>query len=642
MCGIAGFVTLEHRRIEDAQRVGAMMDALARRGPDSHGLESWEHATLGHRRLSIFDLSEAGHQPMLSQDGSVGVVFNGAIYNFRDLRHELEARGYQFKSNTDTEVLIHGYDAWSLDTLVSKLRGMFAFALWDENYQRLFLVRDRLGVKPLAYVANNTQLAFASNVRALRRGGFVDEIDEQAIAEYLEFGFVTDQRTIYRNSRKVPAATIVEWSRGDLSERVYWEPPEASDSTSLLWDEVVEEAERLFLAAVERRLFADVPVGALLSGGIDSSLICWAIAKLGAEVSAYTIGTPGDPWDESSEARRTAMELGIPHHVLNMGSGGDDPDALEQMVAAYAEPFACASSLGMLRISRAVASQATVLLTGDGGDDVFLGYPEHKHFWMAQKMARLMPSFAPTVWESTKTLLPRFKALRRAESFLDYSTGGLPAVVSHHDGLPFYEKTGMLGERLTDRAMINQRRWPWSIASGRNLLKEFLTHDRRMRFVGEYMTKVDGATMYYSLEARSPFLDQALWEFGAQLPFDVRLRGGRLKAVLREIAERRLGGRVARARKRGFGIPVHRWLAGPWSSSFEQLISDGFLKEGGWIKIESVVAELRKARHRGWAKKQLWYLFVLEMWLRHENLTSAGEASLRQQLTHSDVSPEPA
>lgn len=636
MCGIAGFVTTDGGAAAERWRVAAMVEALARRGPDGSGVHVWRRAALGHRRLSIFDLSEAGRQPMMSPDGVVGVVFNGAIYNFRALRAELEARGYEFHSNTDTEVLIHGYRAWGIDQLVARLRGMFAFGLWDDDGGKLFLVRDRLGVKPLVYAARDGQIAFASTARALKLGGFAGEIDAQAMTEYLEFGFVTDARTIYREAAKVPAATIVEWSGGSVRAREYWTPPVAPEASATTFEEAVEETERLFLQAVEKRLHADVPVGALLSGGVDSSLVCWATAELGGDITAFTIGTPGDPWDETADARATAERLGIAHEVLEL-SADDAPD-VNELVSAYAEPFACASALGMLRVSRAVAPAATVLLTGDGGDDVFLGYPEHRHFRMAEKLARALPEVAAGGWSALRGLMPGSGPLRRASSFLDYTTGGLGAVATINDGLPHYRRHDLLGSRLAD-ANVEQRMIPWSLGSGRHLLSEFLAYDRHMRFVGEYLTKVDGATMHYGVEARSPFLDQELWEYAAALPFDVRLKGGRLKSVLRELARRKVGERVATGSKRGFGVPVQRWLAGRWRGAFEDALRDSLLDREGWIKSRPTLARLEDAARTGWAPKQLWYIFVLETWLRREREAARGVSRERHEAELVGVAP---
>jgi len=379
MCGIAGVVGLTER--ESAGRnVKKMTDALARRGPDSDGIESWHGAVLGHRRLAIFDLSHAGSQPMLSADRLVGIVFNGAVYNYRELRMELLAHGCVFVSNTDTEVLIHGYREWGIDRLVSRLRGMFAFGLWDDRSRRLYLVRDRLGVKPLVFTSSNGTIAFASTVRALRLAGYVSDLNESAVLEFLARGYVSEDHSVYRGAHKVPPGSIVEWADGLLNTRRYWLPPSVAKSPPS-FDEAVEQTEQLLLQAVELRLHADVPVGALLSGGVDSSLVCWALAKLGSDVTAYTIGTPGDPWDETADAVRTAKGLGIQHRVLQMSP--QDSPGIEELVSAFAEPFASPSALGMLRVSRAVAPKVKVLLTGDGGDDVFLGYPRHRHLWVA-------------------------------------------------------------------------------------------------------------------------------------------------------------------------------------------------------------------------------------------------------------------
>ena len=614
MCGIAGVIG-DNDIAAARKAVGEMTCALARRGPNGSGIEVWQEAVLGHRRLAIFDLSPAGRQPMMSPDRGIGVVFNGAIYNFRELRSDLERSRYKFTSNTDTEVLIHGYTQWGIDGLVHRLRGMFAFGLWDDAAGKLFLVRDRLGVKPLVYAVRGHRIAFASTIRALRAAELVTEIDQEAMAEYLEFGFVPDHRTIYRGAAKVPAASIVEWSRGNLQTREYWSPPEVKTSDAPSFEEAVEETEQLFLRAVNKRLYADVPVGALLSGGVDSSLVCWAIAKLGGNITAYTIGTPGDPWDETSDARLTARKLDISHRIIEI-TDTDTPD-LEELVSAYGEPFACPSALGMLRVSRGVAAAATVLLTGDGGDDVFLGYPEHRHLWFAQKLAHGTPAFAATAWRGLRNVFPRRGFLRRARSFMDYATGGLGAVISARDGFLMYQRNNLLGPRLAT-ADISLRRMPWSLASGRNVLSEFLTHDRRMRFVGEYLTKVDGATMHHGLEARSPFLDQELWEYAASLPFDIRLREGRLKAILRELAHRKIGDRVARGQKRGFGIPVQRWLGGCWRNDIQERFRDSVLDKEGWIDSGAVLAQLEKASTIGLAPLQLWYIVVLESWLRHE------------------------
>jgi asparagine synthase (glutamine-hydrolysing) len=644
-----------------------MIAALARRGPDGDGVEVWNTAALGHRRLAVFDLSDAGRQPMLSPDGSIGIVFNGAIYNFRPLRNDLESLGYQFQSHTDTEVLVHGYREWGLAGLVSRIDGMFAFGIWDDAARKLFLVRDRLGVKPLVFAQRGRQLAFASTVGALRAGGFANEIDEQAVADFLEFGFVTEARTIYANVAKVPAASILEWSEQGTRITQYWQPPAVSSSSSatLTFDEAVNEAERLLLKAVEKRLFADVSVGSLLSGGVDSSLVCWALSELGADLTAYTVGTPNDPADETADARATAAQLGIRHQTIDISA--TDDAGVSDLVTAYAEPFACSSALGMLRVSRAVAGEATVLLTGDGGDDVFLGYPEHRHLWFAETLAHSSPRCAAELWQRLRKNFPRNrsdnlqivesidkqkyldrpkyldklklvgqKPLRRLGSFLDYASGGLGAVTNAHDGLPAYQNHGVLGERLRNFT-VDQRTITWSPESGRQVLGDYLDYDRQTRFVSEFLTKVDGATMHYGLEARSPFLDRDLWEFAAALPFNLRLRGGKLKAVLRELARRKLGERVASGRKRGFTIPVERWIASRWRAEVAETFRDSMLEREGWIRSGAALKWLEESTQTGRAPKQLWYLFVLENWLRNQQETAVSETIERESGIFTEV-----
>lgn len=631
MCGITGIAGVQEKASE---LVRLMTATLTRRGPDAEGLEAWSGAVLGHRRLAIFDLSPAGNQPMVSRNRDVGVVFNGAIYNFLELRAELESCGCVFKSRTDTEVLIHGYREWGLDTLISKLRGMFAFGLWDAVNEKLFLVRDRLGVKPLVYSVKDGVIAFASTVEALRAGGFCDELDPDALVEFLEFGYVTEGHSIYRGVMKVPPASIVQWHKGSTQTRLYWTPPSAGE-TGPSFDDAVEEAQRLFVRAVETRLHADVPVGALLSGGIDSSLVCWAIKKLGGDVKAYTIGTPGDDWDETAEATASARLLGIDHTVIQIGP--QDITDVYQLGESYSEPFACASALGMLRVSRGVsASGVKVLLTGDGGDDAFLGYPEHRHLFHAERLAHHLPSPLSPIWWQIQENFTGIGPVRRLRSFLNYATGGLGAVTNAHDGLPLYQRWGILGERIAE-AKIPQRSLNWSSSSARCLVNDFLDYDRLGRFVSEYLTKVDGATMHYSLEARSPFLDQDLWEFASSLPVSLRLRGNSLKAILRQIARRNIGDRVARGKKRGFGVPVQRWMAGQWYKEVRETFNSSILAKEGWVTSGPILALLEQSAAKGWVPNQLWYVFVLELWLRRQQATKLKQPDFRTPALASTV-----
>ena len=623
MCGIAGMASREpDGRL--AASVGRMSEALRRRGPDGSGVCQWDTATLGHRRLAIFDLSERGRQPMLAPDGSTGIVFNGAIYNFRELRRELESAGYAFRSETDTEVLLHGYRHWGMDQLTRRLAGMFAFALWDDRSRELFLVRDRLGVKPLLYRAANGVVAFASTARALRDAGFAGDLDEQSVMEFLEWGVVPEQRSIYRGVEKLPPATIARWRDGRLTTQTYWRPGPAQPAGRVTFGEAVERTESLLLAAVARRTQADVPIGALLSGGVDSALICWALRESGADIAAYTFAAPGEPEDESADARATAEELGIPLTVLSAEGTQDD---WQELVQAYGEPFACASALGMLRLSAAAREAVTVLLTGDGGDDVFLGYPHHRSLQLAERLATLTPSSLARLGIRAGLTPPAIGPAHRARNFAGYVTGGLGAFLKARASARYFRTTGLLGPRLTGR-MAQSEQAAVVPGSGRSILADYLEFARGHQFVAEYLTKVDGATMHHALEARSPFLDHELWEYAAGLPYAVRLRGGTLKAVLREIARRRISERVASGRKRGFEVPVGAWLRTRWKQPAEQLLASSRLAEEGWLDGARLHRQVRDGTMPG---SQLWYTVVLESWLRHEAPAATATPAIAHQ-----------
>lgn len=620
MCGIAGLVGPR----SGSPAVARMLGALQRRGPDSEGTHGWPGATFGHRRLAIFDLSAAGAQPFLSTDGQVGVVFNGAIYNFLALRAELAPKGFSFRSETDTEVLIAGYEAWGIDGLVERLRGMFAFALWDAREQRLFLVRDRLGVKPLVYVDRGTEgIGFASTVRALRSAGLVSELDPAAMTDFLQDGFVGETHAIYRGASKLAPASILEWKSGVSSIRQYWAPPAVDAGSRFSFEDAVAETERLLLRAVELRLHADVPVASLLSAGIDSSLVCWAIAKLGGNVTAFTMSAPGHPSDETELATETARILGIRHEVLAL-SDTDEPD-VSDIALAYAEPFACSSALGMLRLSRAIAgTPAKVFLTGDGGDDVFLGYPRHRMLLEIQRAARFIPAGSTAAWKALREVIPHRGALKRGVHLVDYTVGGLGAFIAGNPGFEDFRRHGLLGPKLAE-----QRRdaLPWSIESARRVLTEYLERDLQTQFVSEYLVKVDGASMHYALEARSPFLDQELWEFASALPYETRLHGGTLKAILREIARRQLGDRVASAPKLGFTVPVEDYMGHRWLPRVKASLDDSLLAVEGWLSGAALQRELAACERRGRASRRLWYSWVLEEWLRAEraDVNACGE-----------------
>lgn len=615
MSAIAGLIGGSDQ-ISATATVTELLRAMHRRGPGGTTLNSWPGATLGYREFECAERARAlGGRPMHAPAGDIGIVLDGTIYNCPELKRELGRHGSRSEDDNATEILLHGFRRWGINNLLRRVNGKFALAIWDTRTETLYLARDRLGVKPLAYSVQGGTLTFASTPRALRMAGVVGEISPAAVSEFLEFGFVTDGYSIYEGAHKVPAATIVEWRAGHLSQHEYWAPPTPAAGAAFPFAEAVERTESLLLQAVERRLDSGTNVGALLSGGIDSGLICWAAAELGRDLTAFTVGVPGDPLDESYRAIWTARALGLKHQVLEMSA--DDDAGIDDLIAAYPEPFACASALGLLKISRMIKPAAEILLTGDGGDDLFLGYDRHRYLLMAERLARLIPPRLAERWPELGRRLPPRGLIRRATNFMNYATGGLGAFTNAHDGLPFYTQRGILGERLGE-AHVTQRDIAWSHEAARRVLSEYLEYDRHTQFVAEYMTKVDGATAYYALEARSPFLDHQLWEFASALPLDLRLHRLRLKAILRELARRKIGTRIARGRKQGFSIPIQRWIGGQLRPAAERIFSEPLLEQDGWIRVGALRRELAQAVDHGWAPLQLWYLFVLESWLRAE------------------------
>jgi asparagine synthase (glutamine-hydrolysing) len=491
---------------------------------------------------------------------------------------------------------------------------MFAFAIWDEDRETAWLVRDRLGVKPLVWAQMGRELIFGSTVAAVRAGGGGGGLDAAAVQEFLEYSFISDARCIYEGIRKLPAGGMLEWRRGEVVRQWrYWRPaePEAGGAEPD-FEETVREAERLLLEAVKLRLDADVPVGCLLSGGVDSGLVCWAVAQYNPKLTAFTVAAKGHVADESEAARATAGWLRIPHEVIELSPGSRS--LLDDLTAAYGEPFGCSSALGMIEIARAIKPHATVLLTGDGGDDVFLGYRTHEVFWRAQQWARRTPESVLGVAGALARLIPG-EAGRRMRNLLGYMREGVGAVYRAFDGLPFYENRGMLGPRLRD-LRLSQRSIEASRESAENLLRDFLRQEQDNRFVSEFLTKVDGGAMYHALEARSPFLDQKIWEFAGRLPYGTRLRGGELKAVLRELARRRVHPEVASRRKQGFTIPVEDWLLREWRPEVEDLMAGSRLEREGWLRPGAIREAVEAGDRAGRAPVQLWTLIVLERWLR--------------------------
>ncbi|MEK6257014.1 MAG: asparagine synthase (glutamine-hydrolyzing) [Planctomycetota bacterium] len=558
MCGITGGWTDEP--IADAP-FGASMNALLHRGPDDGGTLRDGSVVLGMRRLSIIDVG-GGHQPVFNEDGSVAVVFNGEIYNYRELIPQLQSRGHTFRSQSDTETLVHLYEEYG-PRMCEHLRGMFAFAIWDKSKRRLFLARDRFGKKPLYYTrTSGGGILFASELKALRplmaAAGVAARIDEQGIYDFLSLGMVPQPRTIFQNVHSLPPGSWLSSDGERADMQPYWQL-DYTRKVRMPYGEVLERTRELISDSVKVRLRSDVPLGVFLSGGIDSSVIAYEAAKqLGQDLDSFTVSTSDPAFDEAPVAARTARELGIRNHVLPLQVA--PLDEIQRLVRQYDQPYADYSALPTSAISRLARQHVTVVLTGDGGDEVFGGYRRYVAAQWASAF-RFVPSSLTTMMAG---LLQRQSGGRR-------STAGF--------GSRFLRGLGQSpGARYlswtTDLLQDADKQQIWTGGPMRpteDWIEELLprrlsgfdtqaTGDIQVNLLSDLLVKMDIATMAHSLEARSPLLDHQLAEFLATLPDSQRITGGRLKGLLRDAYRGRLPDEVILGKKRGFEFSLSSWL----------------------------------------------------------------------------------
>lgn len=516
-----------------------MRDAMTSRGPDDAGMEIRNGTGLGHRRLSILDLSPAGHQPMCNEDRSVWVVFNGEIYNFAELRRELEGLGHRFVSNSDTEVIVHGWEAWG-ERCVERLRGMFAFAVWDDRRRVLFLARDRVGIKPLFYYWDGRTLAFASELKALRQCPDLDlAVDPTALFDFLTYLYIPAPKTAYKNVRKLEPGHRLLFDGRRLHAERYWDWNFAP--RPITERKAVEELRALLAETVRLHLVSDVPLGVLLSGGVDSS----AVAAFAGPVMTFSIGFDVAEHSETAFARAVAGRFGT-RHVESTVALAEGKRLLDWMVEWYDEPYYDTSAIPTYLVCREARRHVTVALSGDGGDEVFGGYTHYTRF------RRLM------AWDVLPKALRRLVPGRSGERLrLD----PLERYAFLMGGMVEHEKA-----RVPGLAKFKDYDALWSF---RRFWREDLDVPTRLQYLDaktylpdDILTKVDRASMAVSLEVRPPLLDHRLMEFVATLPTHVRLKGGRLKYLLKKALEGLLPEEILTRKKKGFSVPLRTWLAG--------------------------------------------------------------------------------
>lgn len=627
MCGIAGILDTRERPA-DAAVLKRMCDQLAHRGPDAEGFHVRGPVGLGHRRLSIIDLA-GGAQPLANEDGTVWVTFNGEVYNFGDLRGPLEARGHRFATHSDTEVVVHAYEEYG-PRCVEHFRGMFAFAVWDGPNRRLFLARDRLGKKPLFYTVADGQFVFASELQGLlQHPGVRREVDPTAVDDYLTYGYIPAPKTIFRGVHKLPPAHIltveVPKDGGEPNLRVerYWRlaygPKVVTDE-----HEAIEGLAEVLTEAVRLRMIADVPLGALLSGGVDSGVVVALMSGLSAApVKTFSIGFQEKAFNELPAARVVADRFGTDHHELVVR-----PDALAvlpTLVRHYGEPYADSSAIPSYYVAEMTRRHVTVALNGDGGDECFAGYERYLGTLAAERYRRLPWLVRRGVIEPAAALipdsLPRRNRLRQAKRFLEGANLGPVERYARWVGyLTPARKRDLYSDRFrADLGGYAAEGWLAGLlaAGPGDPLDRVLAADVESYLPYDLLVKMDIATMAHGLEARSPFLDHQVMEFAARLPAGLKVRGRTLKYLLRKFAGRLLPAGHLNRRKMGFGVPVGEWMRG----DLRPLVEDAVLSERaarrGYFQPDAVRRLCREHLDgRRDHTHQVWALLWLELWHR--------------------------
>lgn len=626
MCGISGIVNLDRAAPVPLRDLEVMNSWSQRRGPDDEGIWRVPGLGLAHRRLSIVDLSRQAAQPMTSSSGEAAIVFNGEIYDFGLLRARLEQEGVRFRSRSDTEVLLEGYVRWGLEPLLERIDGMFAFAIADRRKGELLLARDRFGQKPLYYSKDSDRFLFASDIRSIWavRPGLT--LDLGALNHFLVELAVPQPRSIWREVSQVEAAhsCTVRLSDLSLSHRRYWSPPRPSGAGMEL-EQMAARAEELLDASVRRMRVADVPIGCFLSGGVDSGLVVTTLARVHPKpVRTFTIGFPGTADDELAAARRVAAKFGTAHTELS--SEAISPELILELADELGEPFADSSAIATYLVSRAMRSRCKVVLSGDGGDELFGGYWEYPLAARADDV-RSRFSNGGILWlmrvadwagrQVDRTVGARPPSIGSA---VDFSARAGAAVLHRGMGFPYTDLPLLLAPGAMpsdgDAADVALQRL-WDECRQATFADTLFEASVRGRLVNDYLVKVDRSAMASSLEVRVPFLDRELAEFAFSSPASAKLAGYRAKAVLKSIAEKRLGKDAVNAPKSGFGIPLGDLLRGPLRTFVTGMLGAGGVVRRGLFRegfVEGLLSEHLAGRRDH--SDRLWVLVMFEAWGR--------------------------
>jgi asparagine synthase (glutamine-hydrolysing) len=620
VCGIAGFADLAPSGgtvNADRDRVRAMCDVMRHRGPDDEGVHVERGVALGMRRLSIIDLS-TGHQPITSEDGTVTVVFNGEIYNYRELRATLQAEGHRFATASDTETIVHGYEQWG-DGVFARLRGMFGIALWDSRTRILLVARDRAGIKPVYYAEAAGRLYFGSEAKCLLAMPEIDRsLDPAALDHFLAYLYTPRDRSIFGGIRKLRPGHYLKVEDGAFAIERYWRIPSTPTFTASD-DEALDALHDTLSAAVQSHMMSDVPLGAFLSGGIDSSIIVALMAQASSRpVKTFSIGFEEAVYDELPHARRVAEHVGTEHHEFVVR-----PDALsilDRLIWHFDEPFADASAIPTWYVSEMARRHVTVVLSGDGGDELFGGYDRYLPHPQVARFDRQVPRAGRAVASVLWRALPHGM---RGKNFLRHVARN--AQGRYLDSLTFYHADERQALLSTDiRSLLGG----WSAEAyfeaplerfrDLPLAAQMMGFDFETYLPEDCLTKVDRMSMAHSIESRVPLLDHHVIEFAASLPAHLKVRNGRLKYLLKELAFRLVPRPLLERPKRGFEVPLGLWFRGSLREAFGDVIGSAAARQRGYFNyrfIDRVLEEhLSGKRDHG---LRLWQLLIFEMWNRH-------------------------
>lgn len=634
MCGIAGFIDLWSAKVkpERTSVLRNMCQVIRHRGPDDEGAFVKDGVALGMRRLSIIDLS-GGHQPICGEDGTVTIVFNGEIYNFKEVKEQLESRGHVFTTHSDTEAIVHAFEEYGASG-VNYLRGMFVFAIWDDKTQQLFLARDRVGKKPLYYTLTpDGTFVFGSEIKSLLEHPSVQrEIDPQALDAYLTLGYVPDPLSIFKGIHKLPPGNCLWFSQGEVKVSEYWDfnfrtAPGHKETDYL------DELRALLDESVRLRLISDVPLGAFLSGGVDSSTVVALMARhMDQPVKTFSIGFHEDSYNELEYARLTAKKFGTDHHEFIVTP--EICDIVEELVWHFDEPFADSSAIPTYMVSKLAREYVTVILSGDGGDELFAGYTRYVIDQKRSNFARI-PS------------LVRKRMMQPLSAHLPHGTHGrnfihnisLDPIDRYLDSVSVFTRlskeslyTSDFQARLKDRHWVTQYFHTFATkVHSTDPIDRLLYLDSKTYLPGDILTKVDRMSMAVSLEARAPLLDHKLIDFVAQIPASLKLANGETKHILKRAVMDLVPAEILNRPKQGFGIPVQEWINQQLRDQIRDVLSDERTRQRGYLNPKYLHVLLDEhERSRRDHSTALWALFMLELWHR-QFLDRAGSSSQRPE-----------